>query len=155
MPFLVFSNVDISFARNKLIGKSYITLETLATSRQVKVINRKEFVAAALNFDKKAFVIHVASLSLWSGVVIYPAQKVLIATLDIEKMIVSPEYSDYANGFLEAFTTELPKHIGINDYSINLVDNKQPLHGLIYSLKPVKLKTLKTYIKTNLVNGFI
>ena len=36
-----------------------------------------------------------------------------------------------------------------------LVDDWQPLYGLIYSLGPVKLKTLKAYIENNLVNGFI
>lgn len=76
MLFLVFNNADISFVQNELIWKSYITLEALPTSRQVKIIDRKEFAAAALNLDEKAFVIHVVSLSLWSRVAIYPAQKI-------------------------------------------------------------------------------
>ena len=47
------------------------------------------------------------------------------------------------------------EHTRINDYPINLLDDKQPLYGLIYSLGPVKLETLKTYIKANLASGFI
>ena len=50
---------------------------------------------------------------------------------------------------------ELPEYIEINDYTIKLKEDKQPLFGPIYSLGPVKLETLKTYIKTNLVNSFI
>ena len=36
-----------------------------------------------------------------------------------------------------------------------LEEGKQPSYLLIYSLRPVELKTLKTYIETNLINGFI
>ena len=43
----------------------------------------------------------------------------------------------------------------INNYLINLLDNKQQFYSPIYSLKLVKLKILKTYIKTNLTSSFI
>ena len=43
----------------------------------------------------------------------------------------------------------------INNYTIKLVDNWQPLYGYIYSLRPIKLETLKAYIKNNLANNFI
>ena len=43
----------------------------------------------------------------------------------------------------------------MNNYIIKLKKDKQPLFRLIYSLKLIKLKTLKTYIKINLVNNFI
>ena len=49
----------------------------------------------------------------------------------------------------------MPEHTGINDHLIDLIDDKQPPYGPIYSLGPVELETLKTYIKTNLANGFI
>ncbi len=45
--------------------------------------------------------------------------------------------------------------MGINDHTIELVDNWQPSLGAIYSLGPVELETLKVYIKNNLANGFI
>ena len=45
--------------------------------------------------------------------------------------------------------------IGINKYTIKLVDDKKPSYRSIYSLNSVELKTFKTYIKTNLANGFI
>ena len=43
----------------------------------------------------------------------------------------------------------------MNEYTIELEEGKQPLFGPIYSLGPIELETLKTYIKTNLANGFI
>lgn len=49
----------------------------------------------------------------------------------------------------------LLKHTKINNYTINLIKNKQLFYKLIYSLEIVKLKTLKTYIKTNLAHIII
>lgn len=43
----------------------------------------------------------------------------------------------------------------INNHSIQLVDSKQSPYRLIYSLKPMKLETLKAYIEINLINRFI
>ena len=43
----------------------------------------------------------------------------------------------------------------MNEYAIELEEGKQPPFGPIYSLEPIELKTLKTYIKINLANGFI
>ena len=43
----------------------------------------------------------------------------------------------------------------INNNIIKLEEDKQPLFGLIYSLRLVKLEILKIYIKINLANGFI
>ena len=43
----------------------------------------------------------------------------------------------------------------MNKHAIELEEGKQPPFRPIYSLGPVELETLKTYIKTNLVNGFI
>lgn len=70
-------------------------------------------------------------------------------------MIVPPEYSDYTNVFLEASTVKLFEHTAINNHFINLVDDKQPLYGPIYSPGLVELEMLKTYIETNYANSFI
>ena len=43
----------------------------------------------------------------------------------------------------------------MNEHIIELEESKQPPFGPIYSLGPVELETLKTYIETNLANGFI
>lgn len=65
------------------------------------------------------------------------------------------EYSNYSDVFSAENTTELPEHSKKHDHTIELKENKQLLFGLMYSLSLVKLKTLKIYIKTNLVNDFI
>ena len=65
------------------------------------------------------------------------------------------EYFDYSNVFLAENATELPENTGINEHAIKLEEGKQPPFGPIYSLGPVELETLKTYIETNLANGFI
>ena len=49
---------------------------------------------------------------------------------------------------------ELPRHCS-SDHAIDLEEGKQKPYGPIYSLRPVELKTLKTYIQINLANGFI
>ena len=43
----------------------------------------------------------------------------------------------------------------MNDHALELEKSKQPTFGPIYSLEPVKLETLKTYIKISLANSFI
>ena len=65
------------------------------------------------------------------------------------------EYSDYSNVFSAKNIAELPENTGINKYIIKLEESKQLPFGPIYTLEPVELETLKTYIKTNLANGFI
>ena len=50
---------------------------------------------------------------------------------------------------------ELLKNTGINKHAIKMQDGKQLPYGLIYSLGPVELETLKIYIKTYLNTGFI
>ena len=68
---------------------------------------------------------------------------------------VPVEYSDYSNVFSAENAAELPENIEMNEHAIDLEEGKQLPFGPIYSLGPVELETLKTYIKTNLANGFI
>ena len=68
---------------------------------------------------------------------------------------VPAEYSDYSNLFSAENAVELPENTGMNEHAIELEKSKQPPFGPIYSLGPVELETLKTYIETNLANGFI
>ena len=65
------------------------------------------------------------------------------------------EYSDYSNVFSAENVVKLLENTGMNKHVIIFEENKQPLFGPIYSQEPVELETLKTYIETNLVNGFI
>lgn len=70
-------------------------------------------------------------------------------------MVILAEYLDYANVLSKKSAVELYEHSDINEHAINLESDKQPPYRPIYNLEPVELKTLKTYIETNLINGFI
>lgn len=103
---------------------SYTTSEVPPTTKEIKVINQKEFAAAVLDSDEEVLVFHIVSLSPRFKVEIYPAQKAKIAILDTKKVIFLLEYSDLANVLLEASAIELPEHYDSNDYLIDLVDDK-------------------------------
>ena len=68
---------------------------------------------------------------------------------------ISTEYSNYSDIFSAKYIVELPENTRINKHAIKLEEGKQPSFVSIYSLKQVELEILKTYIKTNLANGFI
>lgn len=86
----------------------------------------------ALEEDIEVFIIYVTFLSM-SSISIHTAQKAQIK----EKVLVLPEITD------------------LNQYAIVLQKSQQLSYKLIYSLGLVKLKTLKTYLKTYLDNSFI
>ena len=93
--------------------------------------------------------------SLGSRMTIHPAREAQLASLLTEEVTVPVEYSDFADVFSEKSANVLPERTGANEHAIELEEGKQPPYGPIYSLGPVELETLKTYIETNLANGFI
>ena len=64
----------MQFARKKLIGRLYSVAKVLPTTKQVKIIDKKEFTKTALDKNIQAFMMHVTSLSLTS-MPIHPAWK--------------------------------------------------------------------------------
>ena len=86
MPFLTFSNADIQFAEKELTWRSYTIEEVLPTTRQVELIDKKEFAKAALDENVKAFVVHMASFT--SKISIHPARKAQIASLIAKEVTV-------------------------------------------------------------------
>lgn len=115
----------------------------------------QKFAKTALDLVKKVFVIYIATIT--SEIVIYLAHKAQIALLKAEKTSINvpAKYSDFANVFSKKLGAMLPKDTKINTHNMNLEESKQLPFGAIYELGPVELETLKTYIKTNLVNSFI
>ena len=91
----------------------------------------------------EAFVMHVNSLNPKPKMTIYLAKKAKIALLLAKKVTISAKYSDFGNIFSKKSTKVLPKQIKINKHAIKLEKGKQPFYRLIYSLRPIKLKTLK------------
>ena len=100
-------------------------------------------------------MVHVATF--FSSIEVHPDREVQVAALiaDETPVAISAEYSDFEDMFSKESAAVFPKHIEINTHAIDLEEGKQPPYRPIYSLGPVELKTLKTYIETNLANGFI
>ena len=155
MLFLTLSKADIWFAERELVWRTYTAVETLPMTRMMEIIDKREFVETALNADDETFVVHVAALVEPTTMPIHPSRQAQVAALMSEETGIPAKYSDFSNVFSSDSAAELPEYIGINDYPINLLDDKQPPYGPIYSLKPMELETLKTYIKTNLASSFI
>ena len=73
MPFLILSNANIQFIEKELTWKSYIIKEALPTTQGVELINKKEFIRAALDEESETFVMHVAILEAsLAEITIYP-----------------------------------------------------------------------------------
>ena len=168
MFFLKISNADMLFGKKTLMWMFYTTNQTLPTTEQVQIIKLKEFVIAMLDTDNKTFVMHMA-IWKWEEMVIDSVKKVQIKAqskaqsgAQVGALIfnktstkIPAEYSNNSDAFLAENAAKLAKYTGINEHAIKLEEGKRALFGLIYSLGPVELEILKTYIKTNLVNGFI
>ena len=72
-----------------------------------------------------------------------------------EGVKIPAKYSDFLDIFFKKKVSILLEATKLNQHAIKLQKGQQSLYRPIYSLGPVELKTLKTYIKTNLTNGFI
>ena len=153
MLFLTFSNTDIQFIEKELTWRSYTTAEALLTIKRIEFIDKKEFAKVALDENSETFVIHVAFLNLVPR--IYPDKKAQIAFLLIEEVKILDKYSNFTDAFSEKKALVLPERTELNEYVIDLEDDKQLPYEPIYSLSPVELETLKTYIKTHLKTRFI
>lgn len=70
-------------------------------------------------------------------------------------MKFAAKYFEYINVFSFDLVIKLLENTEINKYAIELINSKQSPYKLIYTLNPVDLETLKTYIKTYLKTGFI
>ena len=103
--------------------------------------------------NSKIFVVHVASLNMAPG--IHSDKVAQIVLLLTKKIMIADEYLDFVNVFSEEKALVLPEHTKFNKHAIDLEDDKQSSYRPIYSLGPVELEILKTYIETHLKTGFI
>ena len=146
----------MSFGEKILTWKIYTTNKALPTIKRVQIMDKKDFVITALDADSEMFVVYVA---IWEQeeIPVHSKKQAQIGVLLFNKAPteVWVEYSDYSDVFSAKYAAELPENTGMNKHAIKLEEGKQPLFGPIYSLESVELETLKTYIETNLANGFI
>ena len=156
MLFLKINNADMSFGERIFIWKTYTINKTLPIIKQVQIIDPKEFDIAVLNIDSETFVVYIA-IRKQEKMLMYSKKQAQVGALLFVKALtkVLAKYSNYSNIFLVENAVELPENTGINKHIIKLKKDKQLSFGSIYSLEPVELETLKTFIKTNLANGFI
>ena len=93
--------------------------------------------------------------SSMSEMIIQLANNDNIASLLAKETTVLAKYSDYASVFLKKSAAVLSKRAKLHEHSIKLKDGKQLFYMSIYSPEPIKFKTFKTFIGTNLASGFI
>ena len=60
MLFLKISNANVAFGKKTLTWKFYTTNKVLLTTKQVKLVNPKEFGVAALDAASETLMVHVA-----------------------------------------------------------------------------------------------
>lgn len=156
MLFFTLSNRNINLTDYKFNWKLYTTIEPLSTIKRVWLVEKKIFIVVALDLNNKIFISYVIFFTS-SNLNINSYHKAQIASLIVDEVfiVVLAEYTDFINIFSFNFVAKLQKYIRITNYLIDLVKDQQSSYRPIYSLKPIKLKTLKTYIGTNLANSFI
>ena len=156
IPFLFLSNAYVQLDTRNLTCRTYSTLEALSTTRRVELIDKYEFARADLDKNSKTFVVHVTALEA-SELAILLSRASPLAVLQQDKVStkIPSEYANSADVFFLDLMMELAKNTGINKHAIKLFEGKQAFYGLIYSLDPVELETLKAYIKIHLKTGFI
>ncbi len=88
MPFLTMSNADVNFQARDLQWRSYTTGGVLPTTRQVELIEKKEFAAAAPDPEYEAFIVHVATLIVDSGDEVHPSRRAQIAYLKADEALI-------------------------------------------------------------------
>ena len=86
-------------------------------------------MAAAVNLKYKTFIIYIAALSIDLGDKVYLLRRIQILYLKVDAALtkISSKYADFANIFLPNLATEFFEYIGINNYTLKLVEDQQPL----------------------------
>ena len=99
------------------------------TTRCIELVGKKEFVATALDPEYETYKIYVESVSFdallnSSPLNVHPFYNPQIAGLITEKTFIKvfAKYSDFADVFLLDLASKLPKHTGINNHVIKLVN---------------------------------
>ena len=131
----------------------YIAAKALLTIRQVDIIRKKKFMVAVLDANNNFFMVYIVALEEPIIILIYLSFKIQVILLT--SIEIFNNYFDFLKIFCSYSTIELPKYTRINNYFINLLDNKELSYGLIYSLELSELEILQIYIKTNLTSSSI
>ena len=113
-----------------------------------------------LDINSETFVIHMVIREREKMLMYSKRQTQIKAQVGVPLFNKAPnevpaEYSNYSNVFSVQYAVELLENTEMNKHTIKLEEGKLPLFGPIYSLGPVELEILKTYIEIYPANGFI
>ena len=117
MLFLTLNGVDIDFLKKKLQWRSYIIKEALPTTKQVELVGKKEFTAAAFDLVHETFVVHVVFLKSCSSTQegdVHPSHRAQIATLVANEApsFILTKYSNFANVFSPELASKFLNTLG-------------------------------------------
>ena len=94
-------------------------------TRQVKLIEKKEFITAILDLKYKSFLVFIFVLSIDLGNKLHSSKKTPIAHLKVDKAPtnIPSKYTNFAIIFSLKFAIELPKYTEINDHAIKFIND--------------------------------
>ena len=95
------------------------------TTRQVKLIGKKKFAAAALNPKHEVIIVHIAALSINLGDEVHPSRRAQIAHLKADKAFIKifSKHTNFTDVFFPKLAIKLFEYTKIKDYAIKLVDS--------------------------------
>ena len=125
MSFLTFIRANVCFTEREFDWKTYTAAEVLTVTKRVEIINKKEFVAMALNADDAIFIVNVAVLIEPTIMLIHPSYQAQVASLTSKETEIPVEYFHFSNVFSSDAAAKLLEYTGIDYYPINLLDDKQ------------------------------
>lgn len=121
----------------------YIPTKTLLTTQRVKLVEKKEFSAIALNSNDKTFVVYIVFIASSnfanSNHVIHPSYWTHIASLKVDEALIAilSKYIDFIDVFSSNLVAKLSEYTRINNHTIKLINGKQSPYKPIYRLKPI------------------
>ena len=121
----------------------------------MNIIELENFTELVINKNADYFAIHASQVISANESSMHQDRQDHIARTNVARTVNLPsEYVEYFDIFSDSDAIELSSHEPTN-HIIDLIDEKQPPYDPIYSLNEVELNTLRSYIETNLTNGFI
>ncbi len=73
--FLTISNANVDFQAQDLRWRFYTIGDVLPTTRQVKLLEKKDFAATALDLEYEVFIVPIAALNVDSDDEVHPLKR--------------------------------------------------------------------------------
>ena len=122
MLFLILSGAKLDFLGWELRWRTYTTKKVFPTTRRIKLLDKEEFVAAALDLESEIFIIYVLSPSFIALPSSFPLDVYHFCKPQIAGRIVkeaptkiSAEYLDFTDVFSLDLASKFSKFTEINN----------------------------------------